>query len=117
MHEWGLANDLVRHLESEGRSRGADRILRVKLRIGSLSGVSVEAFRFAFEAAAAPSIVATDALEIEEVAGESACRSCGAGFADPDGLALCPVCGEANKTPTRGREMDTVSFEMEIDDV
>lgn len=117
MHEWGIACDLVRRVEDEGRSRGARRITVVKVRIGSLSGVVAEALRFGFEAAASGTIVLPDALACEAVAAEAVCTDCARRFSDPDGLELCPGCGSAAKRTVTGTEMEMVSFTMEADDV
>ncbi len=117
MHEWSLATEFVRNLEREGNERGAARITKVKLRIGSLSGVSIEAFRFAFEAAVPGTSIAPEALEIEEIPAAFACRSCGFQFADAGGFDPCPSCGSIEKECLRGTEMETVSFMMEESDV
>ena len=117
MHEWGLACDLIRRIDREGRQRGARRITRVKVRIGSLSGVVADALKFGFTAAAEGTLVAVDALECEEIPAEAVCHDCSTRFPDAEGLELCPGCGSASKETVTGTEMETVSFTMEADDV
>lgn len=117
MHEWGLACQLVDRIAEEGRTRGADRITRVRVRVGSLSGVVPEALTFGFEAAAKGTIIATDALLCEEIPAEAVCNACKTRYPDPDGLDLCPSCHSADKKIVAGTEMETVSFAMERDDV
>lgn len=113
MHEWGLAVGLVRVLQEEAWKSGAARIKEVRLRLGSLSGVSPEAFRFGFQAAARGTVIDPDALVIEEVTARSRCQDCGMVFDDRDGTAFCPNCGSVWKELVEGREMVTESFVME----
>lgn len=117
MHEWSIACGLVARVAEEGRARGARRITGVKIRIGSLSGVVAEALRFGFEAAAAGTIVAPEALACEEIPAEVICEECGRRYSDPQGLEICPDCGSAGKKLVSGMEMDLISFTMESDDV
>lgn len=116
MHEYGLACDLVRRLAEEGRKRGAERVTHVRLKVGSLSGVSAEALRFGFEVAARDTIVAPDALEIVPVPARARCGACGRAFEDLDGFAPCPACGAIEKEVVDGTGLVAESFTMETPD-
>lgn len=117
MHEWSLASDFIARIEEEAKQRGASKITNIKMKIGSLSGVSVEAFKFAFSVGIKESIISEDALKIEEISAVSKCSDCDKEFSDTMGLDACPYCGSYSKKLVSGNEMFAVSFEMEEKDV
>jgi hydrogenase nickel incorporation protein HypA/HybF len=117
MHEWGLARDLVEDVLAAARVSGAARVSKVRVRIGSMSGVSTEAFQFAFEAASSDTIIRPGALEIHEVVARSRCAACGRIFEDRDGYESCPGCGGIAKTCVEGKELVAESIGVEDDDV
>ena len=52
MHERKLMDDLMREIESQARTAGADRVTRVRVRLGALSHFTEEHFREHFVDAA-----------------------------------------------------------------
>ncbi len=81
------------------------RVLRVRLEIGVLAGVEIEALRFGFEVAARDSVAERAALVIEECAGSAWCEQCRRDVSIPDRLSPCPVCGGYGLRVTGGTEM------------
>jgi hydrogenase nickel incorporation protein HypA/HybF len=57
---------------------GPERVARVVLEIGRLSGVVPDALHFCFEICAKGTILDGAALEIREIAGRAHCAACGA---------------------------------------
>lgn len=45
MHEKALIEDLVRRIEATARAEGADRVIRIRVRLGALSHFTEEHFR------------------------------------------------------------------------
>lgn len=112
MHEMSIAHELVDSVAEAARQAGATRVVRVTVRVGALSGVVAESLAFAYEVAAAGTLLAGSELLIERVPLALLCANCGpVNPADP--RAQCPRCGEPAAV-TAGRELDVVS--MEIDD-
>ncbi len=67
MHELSVAQSLI-ELASEAAARdGSDRVCRLYIRLGALSGVVKEALEFSFDLAAEETPCAGATLEIEEV--------------------------------------------------
>jgi hydrogenase nickel incorporation protein HypA/HybF len=87
---------------------GGTPIEVVCLQIGQLSGVVPEAIRFCFDLAAEGTPIAGARLEIAEVAGQCACRTCGAVFRPADKLLLCE-CGSADVAIVAGEELRIAS--------
>ena len=87
-------------------------ICALHVRVGPLSGVVVDALRFAFEALA-PGTPAADArLDLEETVPAFRCRRCGADYAAPVGDYRCPACGAADGELRGGHELELVSIEV-----
>lgn len=86
MHELSVAQGIV---EMIAERVGERPVIRVRLEIGRVSGVMVDAVRFCFDAVAAGTPVEGAALEIDEPPGLGRCRSCGADVAMADLLTPC----------------------------
>lgn len=100
-------------IRQEARKHGANRVSRIVLRIGSLSGVDLEALRFAYEALAPASIAAGAALEIETVAARARCPACKTEFgADRGFIFQCPRCGEFSGDILAGKELGIARLEF-----
>lgn len=114
MHEVGLLNQAL-ELASEAAAReGAQRITRMKLRVGALAGVVPEAMAFAFEVVSEGTMAQGGIFEWEEV--PVLCR-CATGCPDfhPEDAAIftCPGCGKPSWDVLQGRELNLVEIEVE----
>lgn len=113
MHELSLM-EAVRELALEQAAlHGARRIAAIRLRVGSLAGVEMEALRFAHEVVMADTIAAGSRLEIEAVAAEGFCTACRRPFPAHDGCCDCPLCGRISQELLRGRELQLASLELD----
>lgn len=100
-------------VERHAREQGASRVHRVVLRIGSLSGVDVEALRFAFDVVAASTLAAHADLDIETVSARAYCNSCDTEFEPDSGwIFACPRCGALSSQIRQGRELELARIEM-----
>ncbi len=93
----------------------ATGVTRIVLRVGRLSGVDIEALRFAFEAMA-PGTPAADAiLEIESVPARAHCPQCDTDFvADAGFILTCPRCRAFSSDIRSGRELDIVRLDFPV---
>jgi hydrogenase nickel incorporation protein HypA/HybF len=112
MHEMSLAESIVQIVEDTARQHGGTRVTRVRLEIGQLAGVELDALRFCFEAASRDSLAADAALVIDQSAGRAWCMPCGrsvtvTGLADP-----CPDCGSHQLQVTGGTELRVRDIEL-----
>lgn len=113
MHEVAIMSEALRMAEDAAKSAGADRILKLRLRIGSLSGVVPEALEFAFEAVSQGTLAEGAALEIERVPAACWCDNCRAEFECADFFNECPRCHQPGGDLRRGRELDLAAVELE----
>ena len=113
MHEVAIMEEAVKLAVDAALSAGANRVLRLRLRIGQLSGVVPEALRFAFEIVCRETIAAGAVLEIEAVPITCWCARCATEFTCDGYLNECPRCHELSNEVRRGRELEIASVEFE----
>ncbi len=113
MHELGIAQAALELVLTRAQQAGAARVERIVLRVGSLSGVDLEALRFAFTAIL-PGTPAADAmLQIDPVPAVAYCSHCQRDFPLEDNFFMeCPHCGRPTAVLKQGRELDLVRLEV-----
>lgn len=105
MHEAAIAQGVLDIALTEAQRHAAQRIKKVKVRIGEFRGVVKEALEFAFEALKQNTPAAEAVLEVETVRLQLNCATCGTvECAMSDFSLLCPQC-EGVVQITAGREM------------
>lgn len=109
MHELGITRNIVAIVSEHAGSR---KVRRVALEVGALSGVMVDAIRFAFDAVASGTALDGATLEIREVAGRGRCRTCGAEFDTPTLFTPCS-CGCRYVDRVSGEELKITEYEFE----
>ena len=114
MHELSLANKLVELAEETAREAGARRVTAVALKVGALSGVSVDALRFAFDIATADTLLAGSRLETRAVPVTVYCPRCKreAELASVQWFR-CPACDTPTGDVRSGRELEIETIEVE----
>jgi hydrogenase nickel incorporation protein HypA/HybF len=112
MHELSIAVSLIETAAEEAAKQGGVRVATLYLRIGRLSGVVVDALRFAFDIAADGTLVEGAHLEIEEVPVTVFCAACAAErtLVELDRMR-CPVCDAAAEV-VGGRELELATMEV-----
>ena len=113
MHEMALAESVREIVESSARGHGATRVQVVRLEIGSLAQVEVEALRFAFEVVKRGSIADTAVLEIVETAASAWCLRCAESVAITQRGQACPACGSHQLQISGGDAMRVVDLQIE----
>jgi len=77
MHEWALADAIVRTVLDYARKEGADRVKAVRVVLGELQDVDGEIVKFAMEQMFAGTIAEGAEIIFEEEEAAFRCRSCG----------------------------------------
>ena len=113
MHEMALAEGVREIVDEAARSGGARRVAAVRVEIGRLAQVEVEALRFAFEVVKRGSLADSARLEIVEREGSAWCMRCCeavviAGCGEP-----CPKCAHYQLQVTGGDRMRVLEIEIE----
>jgi hydrogenase nickel incorporation protein HypA/HybF len=113
MHEMALAQGVLDIVEDHARRASARRVRCVRLAIGRLANVEIEAIRFCFDAVTRGSVAESANLDIEEVAGAGWCMRCAAEVPLASSADACPRCGGHQVTVTGGTEMKVKELEVE----
>jgi len=94
------------------QASGGTRVHRLRLRVGTMSGVVPDALRFAWDVVCRGTPAEGADLEIDEVPATCWCAQCQVEFAAPDFLGACPHCQTVSAELRRGTEMELASVEF-----
>jgi len=112
MHEVGLMESALAIALKRAGEEGAQRIHRLTMRIGPLSGVVPEALEFAFDVLTRGTIAEGAKLEVEHVPMMCYCSSCHLEFQPADLFCECPQCHDSRVKVQQGRELELASLEV-----
>lgn len=113
MHELSVCQALVDQLRELAQRESAQRVTRVLLRVGPLSGVVPELLEHAFPIAAAGTVAEGSAIAIEHAGLRVRCRACSAETDAEPGSLVCGRCGDFRTDLLSGDELLLVSVELE----
>ena len=113
MHEFGIAQGLLDAVLTKAQEMNAMRITAIKLQIGVMSGIEIDALEFAFGAVAANTPAATSRLMIDIMPVRCYCERCKNIFESTPAAYACPVCGEVSADLRSGRELKLISMEID----
>ncbi len=113
MHEMSLAEGILQVMDDAAREQGFSRVRVVRLEIGQLSAVEVEALRFCFDAVTRASLAEGAQLQIDSVPGAGWCMMCSKTVPLPALYEACPHCGGHQIQPTAGTQMRVKELEVD----
>lgn len=105
MHEMALAESILNIVEETARNQGAARVTELRLEIGELANVEIEALQFGLEVTLRGSLADGAQVEILTIPGQGQCLECGAIVRLPTLYDPCLQCGGYPVRPTGGQEM------------
>jgi len=105
MHEMSLAEGVLGIIESAQRRQGFDRVKAVRMEIGALAGVEVEALRHCLEIVLMGSVARDASIDFNIKPGSGFCLDCGQTVPITTLYADCPRCSGAHVQATGGLDM------------
>jgi hydrogenase nickel incorporation protein HypA/HybF len=119
MHEISVVQNLVDLIRSELAEQGPVRVVSVRLKVGSLAGVALEALRFAFDAAASGTFLEGARLEFLPAPLILWCRICMTQREIPSPQhMICPVCQRPACDVVSGKQLELDQLEIvDLDEV
>lgn len=113
MHEMSLAEGVLGVVEDALRGEpGGVQVRSVRLEIGQLAAVEIEALRFSFDVVKRGSVADAARLDVIELPGQAWCMQC----VDTVALAQrgdgCPRCGSHQLQVTGGDELRVKDIEL-----
>ena len=113
MHELSVCQGLMTQVEQIAHRENAERVTRILLSVGPLSGVEPQLLRDAFPIAAAGSLAEQADLDIDSQPIRVRCQTCGAETDATPNRLLCGACGDFRTRLISGDEMLLMSLELE----
>jgi len=113
MHELAVCQSLMSQVQQIAQREQAERITRILLSIGPLSGVEAMLLKDAFPIAAAGTVAEGAQLDVQQQAVQVKCLSCGAESQATANRLLCAACGDYRTQLISGDEMLLMSVELE----
>lgn len=113
MHELSLMQGLVEGIQEEAQRSAFTRVHGVRLEVGRLAGVEVEALRFAFGPATEGTLLEGARLDILEIPARGTCSACGERVEVEARFDLCPACGEGFVVLASGTELRVKDLEVD----
>ena len=105
MHEMALAEGILQIVEDAATRNGFTRVTEVRLEIGALSGVEVEALAFCLDMVLKGSVAEGARVVMEKLPGQGYCLNCGRNVPIQALYDACPECGSYQVQATGGTEM------------
>jgi len=115
MHELSVCLSILDQVRSIAAEHNADRVERIELRIGPLSGVEADLLRSAWPMAAAETIAVDAELQIDEAEIIVRCGTCAAETPAIANRLICGECGDFQTKVISGDEMILQRIELETD--
>lgn len=110
MHELGITRNVVAIVSERAQGQ---KVLRVTLEVGRLSGLMAEAIRFCFNLCSQGTPLEGAVLEIIEPEGLGRCGACGGEHALTMPLGRCPACHAPSLRIVAGEELKIREMEVE----
>ena len=113
MHELSVTQSILSIVLEKAGEAGADKVNRVDLVIGELSGIVDDCVQFYWDFLNKDTIAAGSALSFRKPPVQLRCRKCETVFTPEDGRWVCPGCHEPSLEITGGRELYVESIEVD----
>jgi hydrogenase nickel incorporation protein HypA/HybF len=110
MHELGITRNVVAIVSEHAKGQ---KVLRVTLEVGRLSGMLPQAIQFCYDICAKGTALEGAALHIVEVEGKGLCSACGAEPVMTQPIGRCPLCHEPSLALIAGTELKIKEMEVE----
>lgn len=113
MHELSVTQSILDIALAHAQGAGANRILKVNLVIGELSGLVGESIQFYFDFISKETPAEGAELTFRHVPAHFRCLDCGTEY-EPNGTDwTCPQCGALRPIAVGGQELLVESIEVE----
>ena len=112
MHELSICERLVMVIEDHAKARNFEKVKTVRLEIGKLAGIELDALRFSFEIATKGGVVDGAILEVIDVPVVGWCSSCAKTVSVVERFDPCPKCGSFQVEITSGEELRIKDLEV-----
>jgi hydrogenase nickel incorporation protein HypA/HybF len=113
MHELSVTEQIVEIVLDHARKAKADRVVKVNLIVGELTGFAGDSIQFYFDVLSKGTEAEKATLSVSSIPAKARCQQCKNEF-HPGGMDwLCPACGGPIEELMGGKEFYVESIEVE----
>lgn len=112
MHELSICESLVAVIEEQAVAQSFDSVKTVRLEIGALAGIELEALQFSFDVVTKGGVADGAALEVVEIPVVGWCEACAQSVDVQERFDPCPLCGSFQVQITSGEELRIKELEV-----
>jgi len=113
MHELAITQSMLDLALKYAERAGAQRITRINLVVGEISGIVDESVQFYFDIMSRDTLAEGAQLSFKRRPARFRCSACGREFSLRDGNWICPACQGLGGEVISGREFYMESIEVE----
>lgn len=113
MHELAITQNILDIVLSEAKAAQADKITKINLVIGELSGVVAECVQFYFDFLKKGDLAEEAIIDVRLVPAELRCRDCKTSFNLQNSIWVCPECQSNSLEVLGGTGCYVESIEVE----
>ena len=110
MHELSLVKSIVDIADEQTKAHGAREVEKIELEIGTLAGVEMDAFLFAWDAAIPNTVLEKSTRIIHQIPAKARCIACGKEYHIDQLYEPCSFCGEYLNELIQGQELKVKSL-------
>ncbi|EHQ29322.1 hydrogenase maturation nickel metallochaperone HypA [Mucilaginibacter paludis] len=110
MHELSIVMSIIQIAEQQAATANAAIIEEIELDIGTLSGIEMNAFEFAWQQAVKYTQLQYAVKNINRITGKAMCLDCDTEFAIERYDDACPFCGAHLLNIIQGKELRVKSL-------
>ena len=112
MHELSIVMSIIETVQEELIKHDAAAVETIELDIGSLSGIEMQAFDFAWNCGIEQTILKNAKRVINRIKGMGLCKTCNVHFPMQHVYDACPVCKKYGAEIIRGKELRIQSLTL-----
>ncbi len=112
MHEYSIVQALLDQCDGIARENSAEKVTKVVIKIGVLSGVEADLLQTAYDTFREGTVCAEAELQIDKQQVKLHCNGCSEEFEIDDFSCACVACGGTDVRVIDGEEMYLMSLEM-----
>lgn len=110
MHEASLAAGILQLVEAAAQREGFCRVSQLRIEVGQLAQVELEALQFCLSAIAPATVLQGAEIVFEQPPGQAWCMTCSQTVPLPERGSACPHCAGYQLQPTGGTGLRVIDM-------
>ncbi len=112
MHELAICEGIMQVIEDQAIAQNFKEVKTVRLELGPMAGVELDALRFSYEVVTRGTIADSSKLEVIQLPVKAWCMPCAKPVEVKQRFEACPLCGSYQVQITGGDEMRIKDMEV-----